>query len=71
MLLLRASEMKTRITITSVDVADYLFYVQEVMKEGFISENNACYCSLTLFCGGVRVSCEKTKSGFSFRVWKQ
>ena len=62
--------MKSRIIITS-DIDDPLFYVRKIMKEGFISGNNDCYCNLTRFRDGVIVSCEKTRSGFSFRVWDE
>ena len=39
------------------------------MRDGLVSGNNDCYCHITKFHDGVMVSCEKTKSGYSFRVW--
>lgn len=60
--------MKNRIIITS-DIDDPLFYVRNVMRDGLVSGNNDCYCHITKFHDGVMVSCEKTKSGYSFRVW--
>lgn len=63
--------MKSRIIITSMDIEDPLFYVQHVMNKGLVSGNDDCYCNLTVFKDGVHVSCEKTKSGFSFRLWEQ
>ena len=51
--------------------SESLFYVQNVVKDGLVSGNNDCYCYITKYSDGTHVSCDKTKTGFSFRVWRQ
>jgi hypothetical protein len=64
----------SKIIITThgdVRVDQALMVVNEVVKDGFVSENNTQYCYLTTFLSGLKVYADKTKAGtWTFKVWK-
>jgi hypothetical protein len=67
--------MKNKIIIKSFDVSDLeaIKRVQVAMTGGKVSKDNGidCYCFVTTFNDGIKVSCRATKKGTQvFSVWK-
>ena len=55
----------------NINHKDALWHVNEVIKSGFVSNNNTEYCYVTLFNKNIYVYAKKTKTGsFTFKVWR-
>jgi hypothetical protein len=53
--------------------AEAMYKVYQVIAEGLVSETSKGkqYCFATRFNDGYVVTCDKTKTGYSFRVGKE
>lgn len=57
---------------TDLSTEDVLNYVLQIVEMGKVSENNTCYCYLTVLeiskKQEIAISCRKTKTSFLFNV---